>query len=36
MIEAKEGKIDIEYFQNMVQNKEETEYESGLSGMWKF
>ena len=33
MIEAKEGKIDIEYFQNMVQNKEETEYKSGLSGM---
>ena len=33
MIEAKEGKIDVEYFRNMVQNKEETEYEPGLSGM---
>ena len=33
MIEAKEGKIDVDYFKNMVQNKEETEYKAGLSGM---
>ena len=32
MIEAKEGKIDVDYFKNMVQKKEETEYKSGLSG----
>ena len=32
MVEAKKGKIDIEYFQNMIQNKEATEYKSGLSG----
>ena len=32
MIEAKEGKVDVNYFKNMVQNKEETEYKSGLSG----
>ena len=32
MIDAKEGKIDADYFKNMVQNKEETEYKSGLSG----
>ena len=33
MAEAKEGKVDIEYFQNMIQNKEATEYKRGLSGM---
>jgi len=33
MIEAKEGKIDVDYFKNMVQNKEETEYEDEGSGM---
>ena len=33
MVEAKEGKVDTEYFQNMIQNKEATEYKSGLSGM---
>ena len=33
MIEAKEGKIDVDYFKSMVQNKEETEYKAGLSGM---
>ena len=32
MIEAKEGKIDVDYFKNMVQNKEATEYESRGSG----
>ena len=32
MIEAKEGKIDVEYFKNIIQNKEETEYKPGLSG----
>ena len=31
MAEAKEGKVDIEYFQNMIQNKEATEYKIGLS-----
>ena len=33
MIEAKEGKVDVDYFKNMIQSKEETEYEPGLSGM---
>ena len=32
MIEAKEGKVDVNYFKNMVQNKEATEYEPGESG----
>ena len=32
MIEAKEGKVDVDYFKNMIQSKEETEYELGLSG----
>ena len=32
MIEAKEGKIDVDYFKNMIQNKEATEYKPGLSG----
>ena len=31
MVEAKEGKVDIEYFQNMVQNKEAIKFKSGLS-----
>ena len=32
MIKAKEGKIDENYFKNMIQTKEETEIEPGLSG----
>ena len=32
MVEAKEGKVDTEYFQNMIQSKEETEHKRGLSG----
>ena len=32
MVEAKEGKVDVDYFKNMIQSKEETEYKSGLSG----
>ena len=32
MIEAKEGNIDVDYFKNMVQNKEATEHKQGLSG----
>ena len=32
MVKAKEGEIDTEYFQNMIQNKEATEYKSDLSG----
>jgi len=32
MIEAKQGKVDIDYFKNMIQNREETEYKHGLSG----
>ena len=32
MIEAKEGKVDADYFKNMVQNKEATEFMAGLSG----
>ena len=33
MVEAKQGKIDVGYFKNMVQSKEETEHKSGPSGM---
>ena len=33
MVEAKEGKIDVDYFKNMIQSKDETEHKSGLSGM---
>ena len=33
MVEAKEGKIDVDYFKNMIQKKEVTEKEYGLSGM---
>ena len=33
MIEAKEGKIDVDYFKSMVQKKEVTETKSGGSGM---
>ena len=32
MIEAKEGKIDNDYFKNMIQKKEETEIRIGRSG----
>ena len=32
MLEAKEGKIDADYFKNMIQSKEETEHKSGPSG----
>ena len=34
MVEAKEGKIDVDYFKNMVQKKEVTEQEYGPSGMF--
>ena len=33
MVEAKEGKIDIDYFKNLIQKKEVTEQRSGPSGM---
>ena len=33
MVEAKQGKIDVDYFKNMIQSKEETEHKSGLSGI---
>ena len=33
MVEAMEGKIDVDYFKNMIQSKEETEHESGNSGI---
>ena len=33
MIEAKQGKVDVNYFKNMIQNREVTEYEPSLSGM---
>ena len=33
MVEAKEGKIDKEYFMNMIQQKEVTETKYGPSGM---
>ena len=32
MVEAKKGNIDVNYFKNMVQDDETTEYVSGLSG----
>ena len=36
MIEAKEGKVDVDYFKNMVQNKEATEYEKRGSGFGSY
>ena len=36
MAEAKEGKIDVNHFKNMIQKKEVTEYEYGPSGMEKY
>jgi hypothetical protein len=36
MAEAKEGKIDVNYFKNMVQKKEVIEEEYGPSGMSKY
>ena len=33
MVEAKQGKIDVDYFKNMIQSKEKTEHKSGLSGI---
>ena len=35
MVEAKEGKIDVDYFKNMIQKKEVTEAVYGGSGMYK-
>ena len=32
MIEAKQGKVDVNYFKNMIQDRKETEYEPDLSG----
>ena len=36
MAEAKEGKIDVDYFKNMIQKKEVIEQEYGPSGMGKY
>jgi len=36
MIDAKENKIDVEYFKDFVQNKKETETKYGPSGMSKY
>ena len=36
MIDAKEGKIDVDYFKNMIQKKEITEQRYGPSGMSKY
>ena len=36
MVEAKEGKIDVDYFKNIVQKKEVTETRPGLSGMGSY
>ena len=36
MIDAKEGKIDIDYFKNMIQKKQITEQRYGSSGMYKY
>lgn len=33
MVDAKEGMPDIEFFQSFIQNKEEKEFQSGLSGL---
>ena len=33
MVEAKQGKIDVNYFKNMIQSKEKTEHKRGLSGI---
>ena len=33
MVEAKKGKVDVDYFKNMIQSKEKTEHKSGLSGI---
>ena len=33
MIKAKKGNVDTNYFKNIIQNKEKTEYKPGLSGM---
>lgn len=33
MVEAKQGKIDVDYFKNMIQSEEETEHKSGPSGI---
>ena len=33
MIQAKKGNVDANYFKNIIQNKEKTEYKPGLSGM---
>ena len=33
MVAAKEGKIDVDYFKNMIQKREEIEQEEGLSGL---
>jgi len=35
MVEAKEGKIDADYFKNMIHKKEETEKVWGLSGIYE-
>ena len=36
MVEAKEGKIDVNYFKNIIQKKEVTETEYGPSGMREY
>lgn len=36
MIDAKEGKIDVDYFKNMIQKKEVTEQRYGPSGMHSY
>ena len=35
MVEAKEGKIDVDYFKNMIQKREQTEKVWGLSGIYR-
>ena len=36
MIDAKKGNIDVNFFKNFIQDKKETEYVSGLSGMGSY
>ena len=36
MIDAKKGNIDVNFFKNFIQDKKETEYISGLSGMGSY
>ena len=36
MLEAKKGKIDIDFFKNIIQKNEVTEWARGLSGVKRY